>query len=161
MPGPGNIPYVAPSQLSQYLPAATLALATPEQQMQACVDATSEADAFIDLAMPLLDWGAELTKYTAYIAVFNLMQTIGYAPQDGSASLFERRYFMAVGGEVNGVRYDGWFPRVQRHAINLENICTPSIPVSSDPTHKMPQVASNSPRGWQQFRNGRPVVGGN
>lgn len=160
MPGPAGAPYVSVAQLAQYLPAATLNLATLAQQIQACTDATSEADAYLSnrYAMPLLAWDSELTKYTAYVAVFNLMNLIGFAPQAGSDKGLTRNYIMAVGGELEGVRYDGWFPRVQRQALVLN--VTPSVPTGQDPIHDAPQVSSEPVRGWQQVRAGRSVVGG-
>jgi phage gp36-like protein len=162
MPGVNGLAYVTPAQLLNYLPAATLNLATDAQQLQACADATSEADGYLSnrYAMPLQDWGPELTKYTAYIAVYQLMfGPIGLAPQAGSDANITRNYFQAVGGQLSdGTRLDGWFPRIQRQALVPD--ITPSVPTGSDPGHDAPQVCSQPPRGWQQFRNGRSVIGG-
>jgi len=161
MSGPGGASYCTPADLLNYLPAATLNLATPTQQQAACDSATSTADGFLAgrYAMPLLAWGQELTRYTAYIAVYELMSgVIGFAPQAGSDMVITRRYCEAVGGSVDGVRYEGWFPRIQRQAIQAD--ITPTVPLGSDPVHDLPQVSSNAPRGWQQIRNGKPVVGG-
>lgn len=162
MTGPAGQSYCSPIDLLNYLPAATLNLATSQQQQQACDDATSTADGFMAgrFAMPLLAWGGELRRYTAYIAVYELMSgAIGFAPQAGADAVIARRYAEAVGGTIDGVRYEGWFPRIQRQALVPVDI-TPSVPVGSDPVHDMPQVSSNAPRGWMQFRNGKPVVGG-
>jgi Protein of unknown function (DUF1320) len=162
MPGPGGASYCTPSVLSNYIPAATLNLATSAQQLQACADATSAADGYLygKYTMPILSWGGELTRYTAFIAIQQLMYgPIGYAPQAGSDMTIDRRYAEAVGGTIDGIRYEGWFVKIQRGALSPPDI-VPSVPTGQDATHDMPQVASDPPRGWQQFRNGRPVVGG-
>jgi hypothetical protein len=159
MPGPSGAPYVTPAELPNYIPAATLSLATSAQQLQACMDATEEADSYMRgrYAMPLLSWGTDVTRYTAYIAVFLLMSgPIGWAPEAGTDSNFQTNYYRAVGWPDRPGT--GWFPGVQRQAIQPD--VTPSVPVGQDPGHDAPQVSSNPIRGWQQFRNGRPVIGG-
>lgn len=161
MPGVGGQSYCAPSDLLNYLPAATLNLATLTQQQAACDSATSTADGFLNgrYAMPLLAWDQELTRYTAYVAIYEMLSgAVGFAAQAGSDQVISRRYCEAVGGTIDGVKYEGWFPRIQRQALH-PNI-TPSVPLGSDPVHDLPQVSSNAPRGWQQFRNGKPVIGG-
>jgi hypothetical protein len=157
--GPGNTPYVLYTQLAQYLPPATLSLATIAQQQQACLDATEEADSYIRgrFQLPLLAWGNDLTRYTAYIAVYLLMSgPIGWAPQAGTDSNITTNYYRAVGWPDRPGT--GWFPGIQRQAIQPD--VTPSIPVGQDPGHDAPQVSSDQPRGWMQYRNGKPVVGG-
>ena len=163
MPGPNGAPYVTPDQLTNWIPAATLGLATAAQQLQACIDATSRADSYLRgrYEMPLLDWEADLTVYTAYIAIFILMNgPIGMAPQAGADSNVGRNYCSAVGGPdpLTGAKIVGWFEKVQRQAIQVN--LTPSIAVGSDPGHDAPQVSSQPRRGWQQVRGGKPVVGG-
>lgn len=162
MPGPGGAPYVTPAQLLNYLPAATLALASSAQQLQACTDATNEADGFANgrYTMPLLDWPTDWTTHVAYIAIHNLMNgPVGFAPQAGSDSNIDTNYARAVGGNVNGAHVTGYFPDVQ--ATRRHPAVTPSIPVGQDAVHDAPQVSSDQPRGWAQFsRSGRPVVGG-
>ena len=158
--GPDGSPYVTVSQLSQYLPAATLNLATAAQQLQACLDASEEADSYVRgrFQLPLLEWGNDFTRHTAYIAIYLLMSgPIGWAPQAGSDDNITRNYYRSVGWPDRPG--SGWFPGIQRQAIQPD--VTPSIPVGSDPGHDAPQVASQPVRGWQQFnRRGRPVVGG-
>jgi Protein of unknown function (DUF1320) len=160
MPGPAGAPYCDPADLPNYLPAATLSLSTPAQQLQACNDATEEADSYMRgrFQMPLLDWGNDVRRYTAYIAIYLLMSgPIGWAPQAGTDSNITTNYYRAVGWPDRPGT--GWFPGIQRQAIQPE--VTPSVAVGQDPIHDAPQVSSNEPRGWQQFnRNGRPVVGG-
>jgi hypothetical protein len=158
--GPGGAPYVEYTQLSQYIPLATLNIATVAEQQQACLDATEEADSYIRgrFQLPLLAWGNDVTRYTAYIAIYLLaMGPIGMAPQAGADSNITTNYYRAVGWPDRPGT--GWFPGIQRQAIQPD--VTPSIPVGQDPGHDAPQVSSNQPRGWQQFNSrGRPVVGG-
>ncbi len=158
--GPGNAPYVTPAQLPNYLPAATLALATPAQQMQACIDASSDADDCMNgrYQMPLLAWPSSITDHTAYGAIFKLMNgPIGMAPQAGSDANITLNYYRAYGHpEKPG---SGYFPGIQAQRIH-PNV-TPSIATGSDPGHDAPQVSSQPVRGWQQLNcRGRPVVGG-
>ena len=158
MPGPGGAPYVEPAQLGQYGPAAVLSLATPAQQLQACLDATEEADSYIRgrFALPLLAWGNDVTRYTAYVAWYLLVSMIGYAPQAGSDTNLTTNYYRAVGWPDRPGT--GWFPGIQRQSIQPD--VTPSLPVGSDPGHDAPQVQSQPVRGWQMVRGGRSVVGG-
>ena len=159
MAGPGGVPYVSVAQLSQYLPAATLNLATSAQQSQACIDATEEADSYIRgrYSLPLLAWGNDLSRYTGYIAVYLLMSgPIGWAPQAGTDDNITTNYYRAVGWPVRPGT--GWFPGIQRQSIQPD--LTPSVATGADAVHDLPQVSSNAPRGWQQFRQGKPVIGG-
>ena len=159
MAGVGGAPYVTPAELSNYLPAATLSLASPAQQLQACNDATEEADSYLRgrFALPLLSWGSDVTRMTAYIACYLLaMGPIGMAPQSGSDSNITQNYYRAVGWPDRPGT--GYFPGIQ--AQRIHPAVTPSIPVGQDPGHDAPQVSSDPPRGWQQYRCGRPAVGG-
>lgn len=160
MAGPGGAPYVDYTLLPNYAPAAMLSLATPAQQQQACIDATEEMDSYIRgrYALPLMAWGNDLTRFTAYIAIYLLaMGPIGMAAQAGSDANITNNYYRAVGWPDRPGT--GWAPGVQRQAIQPD--LTPSIPVGADPGHDAPQVSCQQPRGWYQFgRNGKPVVGG-
>ena len=160
MPGPGGAPYVTPAQLVNYIPAATLALATTDQQTQACTDATNDADDYMNgrYTMPLLEWPSSITDHTAYMAVYKLMTgPIGFAPQAGTDQNFLQNFYRAIGWPDRPGT--GYFPGIQ--AQRIHPAVTPSVPVGQDPVHDAPQVSSNQPRGWQQFTaNGRPVVGG-
>ena len=128
MPGPNGAPYVTPEQLGNYCPAATLNLATPDQQTQACTDATNDADDYMNgrYTMPLLDWPTDWTAHVGYIAIHNLMNgPIGLAPQAGSDVNIEWNYARAIGGNVNGAHVTGYFPDVQ--AQRRHPGVTPSI----------------------------------
>jgi len=163
--GPGNTPYVTYTQLPQYMPAAVLNLATVAQQQQACLDATEIADSYIRgrYQLPLLAWGNDVTRWTAAIVVYLLLDgPIGWAAMAGSDRNVRSTYARALGGpdpDNPGYIHPGFFPGIQKQ--NIQPDVTPSIAVGSDPLHDAPQVSSNQPRGWQQFSpNGRPVVGG-
>lgn len=159
MAGPGGQPYCEPSDLSNYLPTATLNLATGAQQLQACLDATEEIDSYFRgrYTLPLLAWGNDVRRMTAYVAIYLLMSgPIGFAAQAGSDDNIQKNYYKAVGWPDRPG--SGWAPGVQRQAIQPD--VTPSIAVGQDPTCDAPQVSSDQPRCWQQFRGGKPVVGG-
>ena len=145
------------AQLGQYLPAATLGLATLAEQTQACLDATEEADSYMRgrFALPLLTWGNDLTRYTAYIAIY-LLSTgpIGLAPQAGADSNITPNYYRAVGWPDRPGT--GWFPGIQRQAIHPD--VTPTVAQPGDPVHDVPQVFTSQQRGWNQ-RFGKPVIG--
>ena len=160
MSGPGGIPYVDYTELPQYLPIQVLNLATVAQQQQACIDATEEADSYIRgrFALPLLAWGTDLKRYTAYITIYLLMSgPIGWAATGGNPDAnITTNYYRAVGWPDRPGT--GWFPGIQRQAIQPD--VTPSVPVGQDSTHDAPQVISEPRRGWQQVRRGRSVIGG-
>jgi hypothetical protein len=97
--------------------------------------------------MPLLDWPSDVTKFTAYIAIHNLMEgPIGNAPQAGADSNYLTNYYRAVGWPDNP--NSGYFVQIQRQARHPA--VTPSIPIGQDPVHDLPQVSSLPMRGWQR-----------
>ena len=148
--------YCTPTNLAQYLPQSVLNLATSAQQLQACADASEEADSYMRgrYALPLSAWGSDVTRYTSWIACYLLCQLIGFAPQAGSDRLIVERYYQAVGWPDRAGT--GWFPGVQRQAIHPD--VTPAIAPGSDPVRDLPQVRSQPMRGWQRTINGKPVV---
>ena len=163
--GPGGAPYVVYTQLGQYGPAAVLNLATVAQQQQACLDATEMADAHIRgrYQLPLLAWGNDITRNTAAIVWYLLLDgPIGWAAMAGSDRNIRANYARAVGGpDPDNAAYihPGWFCGIQRQ--NIQPDVTPSATPGADPLHDAPQVRSDQPRGWQQLSSrGRPVVGG-
>lgn len=160
MPGPSDAPYVVYTDLPQYAPVQVLNLATQQQRIQACIDATEEIDSYIRgrYTMPLLDWGTDLRRMTAYVAIYLLMSgPIGWAATGGNPDAnIMTNYYRAVGWpDKPGT---GWAPGVQRQAIQPD--VTPSIAVGQDAKHDAPQVSSQAPRGWYQSRGGRSVIGG-
>jgi phage gp36-like protein len=148
--------YCTPANLAQYLPAAVLSLTTNAQQLQACDDASEEADSYMRgrYTLPLLAWGTDVTRYTSWIACYLLCQLIGFAPQAGSDRLIVERYYQAVGWPDRAGT--GWFPGIQRQAIHPD--VTPTIAVGADAVHDLPQVRTAPQRGWQQTVNGKPVI---
>ncbi len=154
--GPGGTPYATASDLAGYLPASTLALASGANQDLACLNATETADSDLRgrYSLPLLAWGNDLRMHTAWVACYLLMQQIGFAPQAGADRLIVDRYYMAVGWPDKAGT--GWFPGIQRQAIHPD--VTPTLATLHDPTHDLPQVQTSPQRGWQQSRNGRPVI---
>jgi hypothetical protein len=156
MAGPGGAPYVEPAQLGQYMPAATLGLSTPAAQLQACLDATEEADSYLRgrYALPLAAWGNDLTRYTAYIAIYLLLTGTGFAPQAGSDSNITTNYYRAVGWPDRPGT--GWFVQIQRQSVHPD--VTPAVAQPGDPVHDVPQVFTSPMRGWNR-RRGPQAVG--
>jgi phage gp36-like protein len=148
--------YCTPTNLAQYLPAQVLALTSGAQQTQACLDASEEADSYFRgrYALPMSAVGSDVVRYTSWIACYLLCQLIGFAPQAGSDKLIVERYYQAVGWPDRAGT--GWFPGVQRQAIHPD--VTPALDPVNDAIHGLPQVQSQPMRGWQQTRNGKPVV---
>jgi hypothetical protein len=157
--GPGGAPYCDPSDLANYAPPNTLARVTNDVLLKACSDATERADAAglrARYTLGLLAWGEDVRGYTAQVAVYLVLQRIGWQPRAGSDDRFERNYNEALGDPAHPG--SGWFPGVGRKAIN-PNV-TPAVAPQQDAVHKLPQVYSDQPRGWQQYNTrGRPVIG--
>ncbi len=150
--------YCDVTDLVKYLPPSTINLATSAQQLQACIDASDEADSYMRgrYTLPLLAWGADVRSHVAWIACYQLMQTIGWRPEAGADKGVLERYYRAVGWPDRAGT--GWFPGVQRQSIHPD--VTPSITTLADGTCLLPQVRSQPMRGWQTFnRNGKPTVG--
>lgn len=162
--GPGGAPYVVYTALGQYGPAAVLDLATVAQQQQACMDATEMADAYLRgrYQLPLLAWGNDVTRYTAAVVWYLLLDgPIGWGAMAGSDRNIRAGYARAMGGpdpDNPGYIHPGFFPGIQRQ--NIQPDVTPSVPTGQDALHDAPQVSSDPQRGWQQFSGGRPVIGG-
>lgn len=158
MPGPGNTPYVVRAQLPQYWSAAAFNGTTSSQQDQACIDATSEVDSYLRgrYQMPLLSWGADLVKYTAWIAIYQLLTGArGMGQAAGQDQTILLRYYEAV-GNPNVPGSMGWLQKVQRQSIHPD--ITATVPPQQDPTFGLPQVFTSPQRGWQLNVNGKPVV---
>lgn len=149
------VPYIVPADLLSYLPATALSLTTNDQQTQACLDASMEADSYLRgrYSLPLVAWGNDLKKYTSWIACYLLMSMVGFQGGGADRQITER-YYRAIGfPDKPGT---GWFPQVQRQSIHPD--VTPAIAQPGDPICDVPQVFSAPPRGWQQTVNGKPVI---
>jgi phage gp36-like protein len=153
VPGPGGTPYVTQAQLSNYWPAPAFNGITIAQQDQACLDATGEVDGRISgrYQMPLLAWGNELTKVTAWIAIYLCFSTRGFNPQNGSDRTIQDRYWEMV-GNPNVPGSIGWLDKVQRQSIHPD--ITATVPPNQSPTYNLPQVYSGIPRGWTRLPGG-------
>lgn len=147
MPGPGGAPYVTQPQLSNYWPAAAFNGISVAIQDQACLDATGEVDGRISgrYAMPLLAWGNELTKVTAWIAIYLCFSTRGFNAMNGSDKTIQDRYWEMV-GNPNVPGSLGWLDKVQRQSLHPD--VTPTVPSNQSPTYDLPQVYTGIPRGW-------------
>ena len=148
--------YCSPANLAQYLPASVLSRSTNAQQLQACADASEEADSYLRgrYALPLDAWGNDVTRYTSWIACYLLMTLIGFTPQAGSDKFIVERYYQAVGWPDRPGT--GWFPGIQRQAIHPD--VTPAQPQPGDAVHDVPQVLTTQQRGWQTFSGGKPTI---
>lgn len=149
--------YCTVQDVAQYMPAPVLALTSTLQQQQACEDASSEADSYLRgrYQLPLLAWGPDVTRYTAWIACYLLQTLIGFAPQAGADQLIRERYYQSVGWPDRAGT--GWFPGIQRQAIHPD--VTPTLGSPGNATYDLPQVQTAQIRGWQQVNSaGKPVV---
>jgi phage gp36-like protein len=146
--------YCTPTNLTQYLPASVLNLATNAQQLQACADASEEADSYLRgrYALPMSAVGSDVVRYVSWMACYLLCTMIGFAPQAGSDKLIVERYYQAVGWPDRPGT--GWFPGVQRQAIHPD--VTPAQPQPGDAVHDVPQVRTTVQRGWQTTSGGTP-----
>lgn len=154
--GPTGEPYVAATELVNYFPSAVLDQFTDDQKEAACVEASKEADSYMRgrYRMPLLAWGADVKKNTAYIAIYNLCTALGFAPSAGADQNITKNYYSAVGWPDRPG--SGWFPGIQRQAIHPD--VTPSVDPVNDSTYGLPQVSSLPMAGWQRTINGKRVV---
>jgi phage gp36-like protein len=152
----GGLPYCTRANLANYLPAATLALATDQQKDQACLDASEEADSYMRgrYALPMSAVGNDVVMYCSWMACYHLMNLIGWPPQANSDSNIRERYYKAVGWpDKPGT---GWFPGIQRQTVHPD--VTPAVAQPGDAIHDVPQVHTSQQRGWQTFRGGKPTV---
>jgi phage gp36-like protein len=135
---------------------AMLSSVPSDQQTQACLDASAQADSYLRgrYALPLASWGQDVRRMTGYIACYMLMSARGFSSSSGADQLILQRYYEAVG--TPGQPGSGWFVGVQRQTIHPD--VTPAIAQPGDPVHDIPQVHSDPPRGWPRFYNGRSIV---
>src|ERR1700678_4126417 len=111
------------------------------QQTAACIAASERADSYMRgrYALPLSQWGQDVTMMTAYIAVYLLMAARGYNPASSSDVTIRQNYEDAI----------KWFEGVQRQNVHPD--VTPAIAQPGDPTHDLPQVQTSPQRGWLTF----------
>lgn len=152
--------YCDPQDLPRYIQAIALQSVVPSAQLQACQDASDTADSYLRgrYALPLADWGTDLRRYTAWIAIYYLMTGRGFSPAAGADELIRDRYYQAVGYPDRPG--SGWLPGVQRQAIHPD--VTPAQAQPGDAVHDVPQVITSPQRGWNApfGSGGTPAVGG-
>ena len=165
----GGLPYVqyssptGPGYLAQYIPAQVLALATPAQWQQACLDATELADSNLRgrYTLPCIAVGNDIMSRTAAMVYYLVMdRIIGWAGQAGSDRNVRRGYAEAMGGpdpDNPGYIHPGWFPGIQTQRIHPDITIAPPEP--GDPIHDVPQVLTTAPRGWTNRYASPPRVG--
>ncbi len=138
--------YCQPSDLLNAINPLALTGISNGAQVQACVDASNEADSYmrgrynLPLASP---FDPAIVRHTAYIAVYLLLAARGYNPSQGGDGTVETNYHKSVGD----TRFPGggFFPGIQRQIIHpsvVESIAT----IGS--ATQMPQVRTGHPRGW-------------
>jgi phage gp36-like protein len=139
--------YVTAAQLGLYVNPLSLVDIAANVQTQACADATETANSYLRGRYPVdktapLSVGSDLQRYTAYIAVRQLLVQRGYNPSAGPDSAIESNYRDAVGypDRIGS----GWFPGVARGAIQPDI----QFPTPPPPTYQLPQVFSRPQRGW-------------
>jgi uncharacterized protein DUF1320 len=138
--------YCQPSDLQNAINPLALVSITNAQQVQACIDASNEADNYMRgrYNLPLLTpFDTGIIRHTAFIAVYLLMSARGFNPSMGADATIEANYHKAVGDP----RYPGtgYFPGIQRQIIHPAVIET--TPTMGSPT-QMPQVSTSPQRGW-------------
>ena len=151
--------YCDPSDLPNYIAASALQPISAPVQLQACKDASEEMDSYFRgrYALPLSQWGTDVRRHTAYIAIYLLMAGRGYAPKAGADTLILQNYYKVVGYPDRPG--SGWAVGVQRQSIHPD--VTPAQPQPGDVIHDIPQVITSPQRGWTSGPfGGTPRVGG-
>lgn len=139
--------YVLPSDLTNYVNPIALNDVSLAAMTQACNDATETANSYLRGRYPVdatapITVGSDLKRYSAFIAIRQLLVARGYNPGASADSAIESNYRDAVGYPDRPG--SGWFPGVARGAIQPD-ITFPTPPA---PTYQLPQVFSRPPRGF-------------
>ena len=139
--------YVQPADLVNYVNPISLNDVPLPAQVQACNDATETANSYLRGRFPVdrtapLTVGSDLKRYSAFIAIRQLLVGRGMNPSAGADSAIESNYRDAVGYPDRPG--SGWFPAVARGAIQPDI----SFPAPPSPTYQLPQVFSRPPRGF-------------
>jgi phage gp36-like protein len=133
--------------LTSYVNAFALQDVDTATLFQGCTDATETANSYLRGRFPVdatapLSVGSDVQRYTAYIAIRQIMVARGYNPSANADSAIETNYRDAVGyADRPG---SGWFPGVARGAIQPDI----QFPTPASPTFQLPQVFSRRARGW-------------
>lgn len=144
--------YCQPSDLVLYAinPLALQAIPVPNQTA-ACIQASSEADGYINDRYPppyTAPFPTALIMYTAYIAVYRLLAARGYQPDAGADQRIAMNYYAATFNPETGVL--GWLARVKRQEISIPDLIYTK---PTYPSFALPAVRTGGPqaariRGW-------------
>ena len=148
--------YCQPSDITLYaLPATAIpASITNQQQIDACIAASQEADSYMRAryALPLspnypqggpyTTYDPTLVRHTAYIAAFILMSFRGFTPRNGMDEMIRENYYKAVGYPDRPG--SGYFPGIERQNIHPDVVQASATP----PQYNLPQVWTRPQRGY-------------
>jgi hypothetical protein len=129
--------YCTPADLLNTINPLALTGISNGAQVQACVDASNEADSYmrgrynLPIASP---YDPAIVRHTAYIAVYLLLAARGYNPSQGGDGTVETNYYKAVGNPM--IAGSGFFPGI------VESVATIGSPT------QLPQVRTSPQRGW-------------
>jgi hypothetical protein len=121
------------------------------QQVQACIEASSEADGYLNDRYPppySAPFPTALVIHVAYIAVFRLFTARGYNPDAGADNRIAENYYAATFNPHTGVF--GWLARVKRQEISIPDLIYTK---PTYPSFALPAVRTGGPqaariRGW-------------
>jgi phage gp36-like protein len=129
--------YVQPSQLTTYgLSPFAIQNVSQDEQMAACVAASSTADTFFRgrYPLPFTTFDIDITMRVAHVAIWLLLSNRGRNPEAQYDDQINERYKEAM----------EWFGMVQRQAAH-PNV---TFAAPTAPAYSMPAVISKCPRGW-------------
>lgn len=143
--------YCAPSDLSSTgINSLALTSVPIAEQLAACQQASDTMDSYFRgrYALPLSNFGTDVTFRAVKIAVYLLMTARGFNPSAGADSRIRLDYEDAI----------AWCEGVQRQAVHPNVV--PAVAQPGDGNHDLPQVQTSPQRGWRTFgSNGKPTVG--
>jgi phage gp36-like protein len=148
--------YCTPTDLTTYAINALALQGIPAgNQTQACIEASSEADGYLNDRYPppySAPFPTALIIHTAYIAVFRLFNARGYQPDAGADSRIADNYYAATYNPHSGVL--GWLARVKRQEISIPDLIYTK---AAYPNFALPAVRTGGPtaariRGWTSCR---------
>ncbi len=149
--------YCLPSDLTLYAinPLALQGIPVGNQT-SACIEASSEADGYLNDRYPppyFAPFPTALVIHTAYIAVFRLFNARGYAPDAGADERIANNYYMATYNPHTGVL--GWLARVKRQEISIPDLLftKPAYPNFAMPAVRTGGPTAASVRGWTSTRS--------
>jgi hypothetical protein len=126
-------------------------------QVAACIDASSEADGYLNDRYPppyFSPFPTSLIINVTYLAAYRLMTRRGFNPSAGADSRIAENYWAATFNPHTGVL--GWLSRVKRQEISIPDL---NFTKSAYPSFALPAVRTGGPsaariRGWTTTRSG-------